>query len=254
MKRLVTAAVLIPTVLYAVFLGPAWVLVALVALISGLCFWEYSTVVGVDLWLRSFALVIGASLLLVPLGHLFLPFLIFVLVLVALPMGAEDMRAQFTRSTALAMGVPYIFGAMRTALLLHDRGPWWLFFPLALTWIGDSAAYYVGRRFGRHKLAPKISPGKSIEGSAASALASTLFTMTLMPHLVPEISVWSAGLIGVLGNIAGQIGDLAESALKRVAGVKDSGRLLPGHGGMLDRVDSSLFTLPVVYALVAWVK
>jgi phosphatidate cytidylyltransferase len=122
-------------------------------------------------------------------------------------------------------------------------------FGLAVNWIGDTAAYYFGRNFGKHKLAPVVSPGKSWEGAAASAAAAVLFGVFALPRFV-SIGMWQGGLIAVAANVAGQMGDLAESAIKRGAGVKDSGKLLPGHGGMLDRVDSSLFSLPVLYALL----
>jgi phosphatidate cytidylyltransferase len=127
-----------------------------------------------------------------------------------------------------------------------------LFFALAMNWIGDSAAYYVGRKLGRHRLAPIVSPKKSWEGAIASVLASLLFGLLYLPHLLPELRIWQIVLMAVLGNIAGQIGDLSESAMKRGAGLKDSGTLLPGHGGMLDRVDSSLFSLPVVSAIYTY--
>jgi phosphatidate cytidylyltransferase len=100
-------------------------------------------------------------------------------------------------------------------------------------------------------MAPRISPGKSWEGAAASLVFSIVFTMLLLPRVLP-IAMVMAALVGFAGNLAGQLGDLAESALKRSVGAKDSGTLLPGHGGFLDRVDSALFTLPVVYALIVW--
>jgi phosphatidate cytidylyltransferase len=122
-----------------------------------------------------------------------------------------------------------------------------------VNWIGDTGAYYFGRNFGRHKLAPIVSPGKSWEGAAASAAASVLFGIFVLPRFV-NIDLLPAGLISIAANVAGQVGDLAESAIKRGAGVKDSGTLLPGHGGMLDRVDSSLFSLPVLYAVLYFTR
>jgi phosphatidate cytidylyltransferase len=107
-----------------------------------------------------------------------------------------------------------------------------------------------GAKFGRHKLAPAISPGKTWEGAVASALTAIVFGQIYLPLAIPGTSLLKAGLLALAANVAGQAGDLAESAIKRGAGVKDSGTLLPGHGGMLDRVDSTLFALPVLYALV----
>ncbi len=118
--------------------------------------------------------------------------------------------------------------------------------------MGDTAALYAGRAFGHHKLAPRLSPAKTWEGAIASlvfgAAAGTVYMLWRLPSLP-----WAMVLpIAATGNVAGQIGDLCESAMKRGAGVKDSGASLPGHGGWLDRIDSTLFSVPVVYGLVTW--
>jgi phosphatidate cytidylyltransferase len=129
---------------------------------------------------------------------------------------------------------------------------------LGLVWIGDTAAYFAGRRFGRRKLAPAISPGKTWEGAAGAALASLAYAM-MVAAAMPEVggyvqgAAWFAYLAGTLLLCAiGIVGDLFESALKRQAGAKDSGRLLPGHGGVLDRIDSATAVLPVGALLLAW--
>jgi phosphatidate cytidylyltransferase len=119
---------------------------------------------------------------------------------------------------------------------------------LLVNWAGDMGAYYVGRRWGRHKMAPRISPHKSWEGAVASVVASVLIAGAYLLHFVPWIAVPQAVALTVAANAAGQLGDLTESALKRGAGLKDSGVILPGHGGFLDRVDSTLFSLPLIYA------
>jgi len=124
-----------------------------------------------------------------------------------------------------------------------------LMFGLMLNWIGDTGAYYVGKNFGRHKLAPAVSPGKSWEGAAASAVTGVAFGLIYLPLAIKGTSLLMAGLFALVVNVAGQVGDLAESVIKRGAGVKDSGSLLPGHGGILDRVDSTMFALPVLYTL-----
>jgi phosphatidate cytidylyltransferase len=124
-------------------------------------------------------------------------------------------------------------------------------YALLVNWAGDMGAYYVGRRWGRHKMAPRISPHKSWEGAAASVVTSILLAGAYLLRFVPGVAVAQAVALTVAANAAGQIGDLAESAMKRGAGVKDSGAMLPGHGGFLDRVDSTLFSLPLIYA---WLK
>ena len=127
------------------------------------------------------------------------------------------------------------------------RGAAWLFLVLAITWIQDSAAYFVGRACGRHLMAPILSPKKTWEGFVGGMVASILTALVAVPLLGLPISLLAAGLIGAAAGIAGPIGDLGESLVKRQMGVKDSGNLIPGHGGILDRMDSLLFTGPVVY-------
>jgi len=125
-------------------------------------------------------------------------------------------------------------------------------FPLAVTWINDTFAYFGGRSLGKHKLIPRVSPGKTVEGTIAG-LTGSIVTAVLYAKLVftdwlgLPMNVAVAAFGGVLIAVAAVVGDLAESLLKREAGVKDSGRLLPGHGGVLDRFDALYFTLPVAY-------
>lgn len=135
------------------------------------------------------------------------------------------------------------------------EGTFLLFFPLVVTWIGDSAAYFGGRAFGRRKLLPSVSPAKTVEGGAAGLVGATAAggaLALLVPYLgggLP-LTAAAAAVLGLLIGAVAQVGDLAESLLKREAGVKDSGRILPGHGGVLDRFDAILFTVPFTYALL----
>ena len=135
----------------------------------------------------------------------------------------------------------------------YELGRSWLLFALLTTFAADSGAYFVGRLIGRHKMAPNLSPGKTWEG-AAGGLAAAITAALLMPLLPNEylnlqLTWWQPALIGAAVGIAAPAGDLLESALKRRAGVKDAGHLFPGHGGMLDRLDSLLLTLPLIYYL-----
>jgi len=131
-----------------------------------------------------------------------------------------------------------------------DDGRNWVFLALLVTFASDTAAFFVGRALGRHHLAPRISPGKTWEGTIAGFLGAIIVSL-LFTMLLP-ISYWQAVLLGFLVSLFGQLGDLAESLLKRNIGVKDSGRLLPGHGGALDRIDSVVFAGVVVYYYVIW--
>lgn len=120
---------------------------------------------------------------------------------------------------------------------------------LAATWSTDTFAYFVGMNFGKRKLAPVLSPNKSIEG-AVGGIFGSLFASILIGYLNPQMPISGYAVVGILIGTIGQIGDLAESALKRMAGVKDSGNIIPGHGGILDRFDSLLLTAPVAYYVI----
>lgn len=142
---------------------------------------------------------------------------------------------------------------------LDARGPWvpmaFVLFPLLVTWASDSAAYFVGNWIGRHKLAPGVSPGKSVEGAVGGVLGAvgagllmSSWWLASLPLLA--VSATSAAWMAAVISVVGQIGDLVESMLKREAGVKDSGRIFPGHGGLLDRLDALLWAFPAMWAML----
>jgi phosphatidate cytidylyltransferase len=246
MKRVLTALFLVPIAVYSALFAPPVVFYAVVAVVAAICFREYCAITG------SFAplgYVAGLLILVAPPSYAALLMILTALASMCLTLTGDDLGQAFARSSALLLGVVYIFGAWKTGILLREINPNWLMFGLLVNWVGDTGAYYVGRKFGRHKLAPIVSPGKSWEGAAASAVTGVVFGMIYLPLTIKGTPLWVAGVLALAANAAGQIGDLAESAIKRGAGVKDSGSLLPGHGGLLDRVDSTLFALPVVYAL-----
>ena len=147
-----------------------------------------------------------------------------------------------------ASGLILIAFPLSYAVRLHGlrvQGRPLLLFALVITWVGDSAAYFVGRSIGKHALAPRLSPKKTWEGTVASFLGSLIvaiifvrFMTVPLPHLLG---------MAAAGNLAGQVGDLLESAYKRSSGIKDSGSLLPGHGGVLDRIDALILAIPVVW-------
>ena len=159
--------------------------------------------------------------------------------------------AGISSSALLLVALPLTY-----ALRLHGVslvGKYLLLFSLVITWIGDSAAYFVGRTFGKHPFAPHLSPKKTWEGAVASFLGSILIAIALAAsNLVNIVAIHLIGMAAA-GNIAGQIGDLLESAYKRSAGVKDSGTLLPGHGGVLDRIDALILAIPVVWYYWSWI-
>jgi len=134
-----------------------------------------------------------------------------------------------------------------------DVGRDWVLFTLLATFAADTTAFFIGRAWGRHPLAAKISPGKTWEGTVGGYVAA-IVAVFILAAILPNIPIyWHIALLGALSGIFAPLGDLAESMLKRSAGVKDSGTLIPGHGGLLDRLDSILFTVVVVYYYVIWV-
>src|SRR5215467_6446601 len=173
----------------------------------------------------------------------------------------KDLLGGFAAAADSVFGVFYVAVSLSQLIVLRaDRGYGILIiFVLFSVWTGDIAAYYVGRSLGKHKLAPIVSPNKSWEGAIASVVASVAVA-ALVFHFQPQISrlfvvpPWtlrgrwiSVAALGILTNVTAQFGDLFESALKRGANLKDSGTLLPGHGGVLDRIDALLFAIPVVW-------
>jgi phosphatidate cytidylyltransferase len=257
MKRVVTALLLVPVCVYSALFAPWWLFFAAVAIVALLCMREYA---GITESFAPLGYAAGILILLAP-AHEVAPIMVLAtLAAMCLPLAAEELGKGFARASALVLGIVYIFGSWKTAILLHDSasqraafgiggGHHLLMFGLMVNWLGDTGAYYVGKNFGRHKLARAVSPSKSWEGAAASAVTGVVFGAVYLPLAIKGTSPFLAGALALAANIAGQVGDLAESAIKRGAGVKDSGSLLPGHGGMLDRVDSSMFALPVLYTL-----
>ena len=252
MKRVLTAAVLAPLIVYVVVWAPFWAFLAVLTAVALLCFHEFNGLVAAhDIPPPgAFGFAVGLAVLaswFTPDREGTLLALIALGSLVVSTFGTSDLRRVLPRAGAILLGVVYIFGSWRCSIGLRFANPHWMMFALALNWIGDTAAMYAGRTFGRHKLAPVLSPKKSWEGSVASVVSSVIFGVAYIPQVIAAVAWWEVAGIAAVANVAGQIGDLSESALKRGAGMKDSGTLLPGHGGWLDRVDSSLFAVPVVY-------
>ena len=248
MKRLLTAAVLIPFILYVVYLGQTWLLFGVTALVALICFSEYSGLAAGYGVTKPGPVGYAAGLLVLAMkpedGYLILT--LVAIIALSLVLRLDDLRQALPHAAFLLFGIVYIFGAWKFAILLRAASPHWLACALILNWVGDGFAYYIGKSFGRHPLATKISPNKTWEGSIASLVGSMLFGVFYLNRTL-SVPIFEGALLTAAANIAGQAGDLAESALKRGANVKDSGSLLPGHGGLLDRVDSTLFALPVVY-------
>lgn len=254
-KRILTALILIPVAVALVLWAPPWLFLLGVLPFALLALWEY-----LELAARGNALPVRAVVYLAVLGvllvaayrpaHLLAAVVGASLLVFAAPiLRREGLAEVFPASAAGVFGLLYI--AVPFALVLElraaEQGPRVVLYLLLLVWVGDTAAYFAGRAFGRHKLAPMVSPGKTIEGTTASLVVSVAAGFWLFRRWFGEFGEAHAFLLPVVVNITGQFGDLAESALKRSAGVKDSSALLPGHGGVLDRVDALLFAVPALW-------
>ena len=278
--RVLTALVLMPAVVALVLFTPTWAVAIATAIITVLALHEYFALgdaIGhraYRLWTIFSALVLiyvqwnpislknrGQVVGLASLAsdhfyrkeasYSFLVFLVFVLGLTVLtlftrrPLVESLPSAGISSSAFLLIAFPLSFAVCLHGMGSVFDGPRLLLFALVITWAADTTAYFVGRAFGKHPLAPHISPKKTWEGSIGSmfgslavAYAFSFWIRIPLPHLL---------LMATVGNIAGQMGDLLESAYKRSAGVKDSGGLLPGHGGILDRIDALILCIPVIW-------
>lgn len=251
MKRVLTAALLLPPVVYIILAGHWLIFLAAVSLISLVCYYEFTRMAcahGVD---ADGPVGYAAAIVILAVPRLDFALAAAAAILgLAVSLRARDLSRVLPRAAVFVLGLAYTVAPWRCAVALRgsgDDGPHWLLYALSLAWVGDIAAYYVGSLFGRHKMTPRISPGKSWEGAFAGLAASVAFGVAYLGWFVPDAPLTEVVPLTLVAGIAGQFGDLCESALKRGAGIKDSGSLLPGHGGWLDRLDACLFTMPVVY-------
>ncbi len=271
-KRVLFAVAAIPVVALCVVYGDA-PLAILLSIASALAAWEYvrlAEAAGAKP-LGAFTIVLSAM---VPLalhalklgfaipGIAWIAMLVPVLLAAALWMRGSEGRPIEATATTL-FGVWYTGGMLAFAYALRYHrfaigaiaGSLLVALPLVLTWLNDSGAFYFGKKFGKQKLMPSVSPGKTWAG-AYGALGSTIVTtwvlseFVLKPYAGLSFTIVGAIIFGAAISIAAQVGDLVESMLKREAGVKDSSTMIPGHGGVLDRVDSLLFTIPIAYVLL----
>ena len=255
--RILSACVFVPVILAAVFFG-SWVFAALVLAIVVIGGYEYGKMVEVNGYHFLPWIYYPSAVILVALTQLFpenpgiLPaalFLSFAAYMLLFIFGKYELDEVAVNIAA----VIYLPVALCTAILLRavdGNGMWFLYLLLIIQWFTDSGAYLLGSTFGRHKLMPKVSPKKSVEGAVGGIIVAVIgaLLLNIFTDLMP-VGLMAAAAVVV--SIGGQIGDLCESAVKRWAGVKDSGTLIPGHGGVLDRFDSMLFASPLLYLIVS---
>jgi phosphatidate cytidylyltransferase len=251
-RRLLSAVVFIPTFLWLLYGAAAGVFYALVLVLSAVAQWEFTRMFERDgeavyPWIGLLAgLAVTASFLVEGA----VPVVLTAVVVVVVTVPVVGRRSPAWGATALTLlGVAYVNWLLGYAIWLRrlPAGPAWIVFLLAVTWLGETAAYLVGSRMGRHKLAPVISPAKTIEGAVAQAIVSVAAAGLVFRLLFPGRPLGPGLAAGLLLGVLGQFGDLAESALKRSAHTKDTGGVIPGHGGLLDRLDSLLFNTPALF-------
>jgi len=278
--RLLTAAVAIPILLYVMFVAPKWAFFLLIGWAAGTSVWEYCTItLGKEMkaaTVLTTVIGLGVYSVLYWMADQFLFALsagvIGLLLYFLFKFRSIETATQHIGSTITGL----IYGAVliSTMALLHrdagNAGPFWVFMAMGIVWMSDTGAYFSGRAFGKHKLYPAVSPAKSVEGAIGGFLSSILLAYLFNMGFTSLASDgWNANLFGIefmsvnlewkhLGfghillltipaNILGQLGDLAESLIKRAHKVKDSGTVIRGHGGMLDRIDALIFATPWVY-------
>ncbi len=254
MTRVWSALVLIPLVLGVVCLLPPWATTDLLFVVLTLAAMEFGrlrqafslpTVASIGLTVAMFAAAIAADRILPSFGTS----------MVMVAFGCSLILAgHFAWSQFGVMCVSAIYIGLPLAMLAAIRpyGPTTILWLFAVIVVSDSAQYYTGRAFGRHKLAPVISPKKTIEGAVGGLVIATIAGVVLAHWWLPSSSLAIVAVFTVAIAIAGMMGDLFESMLKRRAGVKDSSSLIPGHGGVLDRIDSWLFAAPVYYVFLRY--
>lgn len=275
--RLLVVALVVPLMMPAVYVG-GWYFAGVVAVVAALTAYEFYHLVADRAGHPLTWLGVPAAALLVLLaayepsfqawGNRALSFLLVLgLISSAFAIFGRSKEQPLLSAAVTVSGVLYTGGTLSFALLLRDLpevrgaipirpvdGFLLVMLPVAVTTLADTASYFVGKRLGRVRLAPRVSPGKTVEGSIGGLVGAVVtgYVAGLFMGGVGAVRLNPpvCAVIGLLLGIAGQLGDLSESLLKREAGVKDSGRLLPGHGGFLDRFDSLLFTLPLGYGLI----
>lgn len=263
-QRVLTALLLLCCVLAAIWLLPTVWLYILFSVFSLLAATEWTRLMGWDRWTwsRRYYLLLSAALLAVlwPIRHtawrwlaeLAIAWWIFAIWLIQ---GYPERIWHRPRVLILALLGQLLWSPTVLCLAqIHDQseGEWKLVYVLTLVWVADTGAYFAGRAFGRHKLAPNLSPGKTIEGAAAGIVLCVIWAFSVGGFIFGFQSSklgWWIG-VGFVGAVASIIGDLTMSLFKRMAGVKDFGTILPGHGGVLDRVDGLLAAVPVITVML----
>lgn len=256
MKRWLTAAVGVPLIFAVLFYGPEELFFLLMVILILAAAAEYNRLIFREGFAWEKAEVLAAAFL-IPVAfatgdvHYALLVVTFSVVAAFFFFLLRIRGASFDLApvSKVVLGIAYIPLLLSYFILMRraTHGFLWVSFVLVLAFSGDMTAYYVGNMLGRRKLFPFVSPGKTVEGAVGSYVGSVTGSIVFQQLFFPMLPMAHAVVLGIAGSTLGQLGDLCESAVKRTAGVKDSGSLLPGHGGLLDRLDCLIFITPFVY-------
>jgi len=264
-SRVLTAVLVLPPLLAAIFVGPAWlgaVVIALALAVGLLEFFALLVARGIRP-MRLTGSVLAAAFFIEAAWPTLLPRPLLPLLAVALLsttlLRGMDLLESVASAALSLLGALYLgaLGGTIVGLRVQDPeglGGWRIAFLLITVMLSDTAAYFVGCTLGRHRLAPALSPGKTVEGALGGLAGGVIGALAVRAVGLPNVPIAHAMGLGILVTILGIAGDLDESLLKRWAGVKDSGTLFPGHGGMLDRLDSLLFGAPVLYYYFLYIR
>jgi phosphatidate cytidylyltransferase len=261
-RRVYTAALLVPAIWAVIRYLPPWTFTLLLIAGGTIALGElYRMAFGgrTNRALTGLGLTLSASIIARPhlgvdLADVLLPGTIAMML--AMLCTGTSLEHRFTDLAVALFGALYVGVTLGTlaATRLLPAGEWLVLFVALVTWAGDTGAYYAGSLWGRHLLAPSVSPKKTIEGLSGGLVLAVAAALLARALFVDEFSLADSVMLGAMLTVAGLFGDLCESAIKRSTGVKDSGGILPGHGGMLDRLDSLLFTAPAFYYYVIQVR
>ena len=265
-QRVLVVIVLLPVGLALISLG-GWIFSAFIALILGLAAWEYVKLFRAG-GIQPAGVLVVAGVVAITLFRMLnrfesAPGLISGLILLSMTyhlLAYERGRDQAATDFAVTLGGIFYIGWLGAYLVsLRDLtdGLWWILLALFSVWFADSGAYFIGKRFGKHKLSPRLSPKKTWEGYfggiLVGVLGSVLVAIILRNWAEPDqLLIWQAAVLGLVIAVLTTLGDLGESMIKRQVGIKDSSNLIPGHGGVFDRIDSWLWAAAISYHLIVW--
>jgi phosphatidate cytidylyltransferase len=255
-KRWLTGLILAAVIFVIIIFGSPVALAVVIAFASMIGIWEYNNIVFGHCFLIEkieglvFAFIIpfvvfwGNSQLLIAV----IAFCIIISFIIFL-WSIKDSNFEIITVAKVILGLLYIPFLISHLILIRnlDKGVYWVLFLLVIAFAGDITALYIGKYFGKHKLIPLVSPGKTVEGTIGLVMGSTIACLIFGYFIFPEISFLHITALAFVGSIIGQLGDLSESAIKRNYGLKDASSILPGHGGLMDRMDCLLFIAPFVY-------